>query len=461
MNLCPLRAASIAWPDDPALVDSRRTLTFSQWDGCAEALTDQFNDLKPGHTIAITHPDRLESLVLMTAAWRKGLTVAPISHRIPNSGATTRMLGVHRVFHGPEIVLHEPIKPPKKDIYLDDSIATILLTSGSSGQPKAVAHAIAAHVCSARSSNLNIPFQSGHLWLMSLSISHIGGLAVAFRAMLGGGCVAFPSASQQLASAIKTFQPSHISLVATQFAAVLKQLDHTQLKAVLTGGGPIPTALIGQAVEMGVPIHTTYGMTEMASQVTTTPPNATRAQLMSSGCVLDNNHVKISPNGEIWVRGPSLFSGYLTDKGMIKGVDKDGWYHTGDTGQLNSGWLSVSGRMDDMFVSGGENIHPQEIEAALLGIKGVAAACVVSVPNPRWGARPIAFIDGSVSQNEIINNLEGSLPRFKIPDKILPWPLDISTAHKPPRDKMKSRALKMIQVCTPKTQDTNQGDFNA
>ena len=167
---------------------------------------------------------------------------------------------------------------------------------------------------------------------------------------------------------------SHISLVNTQLHRLmsLEQCDLTEtgLKCILLGGGYASAKLVEDVRSQGVRVLTTYGMTEMSSQVCTGIPEFSGAGV-TSGEVLPYRQLRLSGDNEILVRGETLSAGYF-DQGRIKSiVDSDGWYHTGDLGSLESGQLKVIGRIDNMLISGGENIHPEEIEQALLAIDDI------------------------------------------------------------------------------------------
>ena len=224
-------------------------------------------------------------------------------------------------------------------------------------------------------------------------------------------------------------------MVPTQLSRILQNEDalpalSKQLKAMLLGGAPATSQLIERALAAGLPVNTTYGSTEMASQVATGTP-----LYPTSPKTIPGRHLWINDNGEILVKGPTLFRGYLTDDGINPSVDKDGWFHTGDIGRIEPDrTLTVIGRKDNMFISGGENIHPEHIEAALESIDGITRAIVVPINDPEFGQRPIAFIqydydwmlddaeEYPVGETRIREELEAVLPRFILPVKYYPWP---------------------------------------
>jgi O-succinylbenzoic acid--CoA ligase len=197
------------------------------------------------------------------------------------------------------------------------------------------------------------------------------------------------------------------------------------------------------------PIHTTYGLTEMAAQVTTTSPDATLGELQSSGRVLPYRQLRVDERGEILVQGATLFQGYLDGDTVQHPFDQDGWFHTGDLGRLDEeGWLHVLGRTDNLFISGGENIQPEEIELALCDVPGVTQAVVVPVQDDEFGQRPVAFVRGvdeGVWLATLAGELEAVLPHFKIPDAFYLWP-EVEEEMKIDRTVFREQALLLRKV---------------
>ena len=308
--------------------------------------------------------------------------------------------------------------------------ATIIFTSGSTGVPKSALHTFGNHYYNALGSNANIPLTPGDRWLHSLPLYHVGGISILFRCLLAGATVTLPQPGTSLGEAIIGLQATHVSLVATQLLRLLREdSDLRGIKAVLLGGGPIPAYLVDEAVARGLPIHTSYGLTEMASQVTTTPPGASPEMLRTAGRVLPNREISISEAGEILVRGETLFAGYVEGESVDHPLDASGWFHTGDLGELDQeGYLRVKGRRDNLFISGGENVQPEEIEEALSRLEGIEEAVVVPVPDEEFGARPFAFVrTNGVAMEYLAQTLEQVLPRFKIPVAFQGWPDDAGT----------------------------------
>jgi O-succinylbenzoic acid--CoA ligase len=158
---------------------------------------------------------------------------------------------------------------------------------------------------------------------------------------------------------------------------------------VLLGGAAASPELLARADDRGVPVLTTYGLTEACSQVTTQPYGTRNRGELGAGAPLPGIELRIA-DGEIRLRGPTLMDGYL---GAPDPFTPDGFFPTGDLGELDArGHLHVRGRRSDRIVTGGENVDPIEVELALARCPGVHAACVVGLPDPEWGDRVAALV---------------------------------------------------------------------
>ena len=135
-----------------------------------------------------------------------------------------------------------------------------------------------------------------------------------------------------------------------QLKRIIGTVDLSNLKVILIGGGPIPQGLINRSIELKLPIHTTYGMSELCSQLCTTPKNAAPELLKTAGFPLSCWEIRCSEQKELCVRGSPLFMGYETNGVIHQCLDKDGWFATGDLAQINSdGSVQILGRKDQMF----------------------------------------------------------------------------------------------------------------
>jgi O-succinylbenzoic acid--CoA ligase len=401
---------------------------------------------------------------LVLALIRAGHIACPVSDRLPPRGVA-RLLGKVAcsalisedeellqtagpdiLRSAPETLLREGEQRAEPADIPQERPVTIIFTSGSTGVPKAALHTFGNHYHSALGSNANIALLPGDRWLHSLPMYHVGGLSILFRCLLAAATVALPLPGTSLGESIASLGATHVSLVSTQLSKLLREsADLGGLEAVLMGGGPVPPSLVGEALARGLPLHTSYGLTEMASQVTTTPPDASIEELSTAGRVLPHREVSISENGEILVRGETLFAGYAEGEKLDRPVDAEDWFHTRDLGELDeSGYLRVGGRMDNLFISGGENVQPEEIEDALCRLEGVDEAVVVPVSDEEFGARPVAFVRvNDAEPRDLARALEPFLPRFKIPISFHPWPEEAPRGMKADRAALGERARRL------------------
>ena len=416
--------------------------------------------IKPGDRIAFVGPTGPPLAAAIIACWRSGAVVVPMSTRTPKEtlSQSIDMTDCRLVFASEAYlkvicdVAMIPLEPSvsglerrfsgicwdQLDLELDQE-ASIVLTSGSGGVPKAVLHTLGNHYYSALGADENCPFTRDDVWLASLPMSHVSGLSLLMRALIYGGGIEFMAPKESLAQAIQAEGLTHLSLVPTQLKRLLADSSDADVlqrfKAILIGGAPCPTELVEQCVHRGLPIYLTYGCTEMASQVTTTPLlNADARDLNHSGGVLPHRELEITPQGEIRVRGLTLFKGYVTTRWLEAPFDVDGWFYTGDLGSLDAqGCLTVHGRKDTLFISGGENIYPEPIEKAILVLDGVEKCLVVPVESETYGKRPVAFVkmtDDILPERAFFQERLHGLESFRIPDQFYAWPAHVDDTVK-------------------------------
>ena len=260
----------------------------------------------------------------------------------------------------------------------------------------------------------------GDRWLLDLPLYHVGGLGVVVRCVLAGATIAIPPPGTSTAEGVANLRPTHASFVATQLRRLLDAgADLSSLRAVLLGGSAIPRDLLDRALRQRVPVSVSYGMTETTATVTATDPGDASG---TSGRPLAYRDVRISASGEIEVGGPTVAA--VLDGAEIRPLGP--WHATGDLGQIDDqGRLVVTGRADLQFVSGGENVRPEAIEAALPALDEVAEAVVVPVLDAEWGARPVALVrptaSGPLDPAALAGALRQSLPGFMVPVAFHAW----------------------------------------
>ncbi|GAA5122670.1 o-succinylbenzoate--CoA ligase [Pseudonocardia adelaidensis] len=265
-----------------------------------------------------------------------------------------------------------------------EGAAVAIATSGSTGAAKHVVLSAAALRASAHATAERLGGTAR--WLLALPAQHVAGVQVLVRALLAGA----PPVVQDLRAG---FRPDDFaaatrelgaerrctSLVPTQLARLLDAggtaLDALRgYAAVLVGGAALAPRLHERALAEGVAVVTTYGMSETAGGC------------VYDGVPLDGVRVELEDGGRIRLGGPTLADGYLGDPGLTEAAFAGGWFRTSDLGRWRDGRLEVLGRADDVIVTGGENVAPAAVERVLVAQDGVAAACVVGVPDAEWGS---------------------------------------------------------------------------
>ncbi|WGE51633.1 o-succinylbenzoate--CoA ligase [Actinobacillus equuli subsp. haemolyticus] len=301
--------------------------------------------------------------------------------------------------------------------------ATLTLTSGSSGMPKAVVHSAQNHLENAEGVCELMQFSQTDSWLLSLPLFHVSGQGIVWRWLAQGATLAVNEQKDHLFTCLD--RVSHASLVPTQLQRYLQNKTEkiAYSQKFLLGGTAIPKALVAQAKRQGITCYSGYGMTEMASTIC-----AVENELDNVGYPLKGREVKLV-NGEIWVRGSGLALGYLQKNGEIRPlVNDEGWLPTKDRGEWNaSGQLVVKGRLDNMFISGGENIQPEDVEKVIYQSGLVSQVFILPVEDAEFGERPVAIVqflshDFAKNCENLTAWLADKLEKFKQP--IAYYPLE-------------------------------------
>lgn len=426
---CPIRLYAQQQSARPALSYAGLTLSYQQLDARLNALQQQLlqHGIRSGQPLFICSSNTVELVMLLWACWREQVVCCPINPSFPVLKQQELQQRVHASYRWPSPELQFDFSQEQfsdQACQLDDAaLSNLIFTSGSSGTPKIVAHRLANHLANARGSL--VPIEQNDAWLLSLPLFHVGGLAILFRCFLAGACVVIPQADLSLTEQLLMAPITHLSLVPTQLYRLLQQpefhFSKTHVKHLLLGGAPLPESLIEQCKAQQLIPWVSYGLSEMASQVCT----AQAGQPGLVGKPLNGRQVTIS-NKEICVKGETLFAGYYQADGSLQlPLDDEGWFHTGDAGYWQNDELVITGRIDNQFSSGGENIQPEQIEQQLLQHPAVAQAIVVPVPDDEWGMRCACFIDwqqSAISFSELANWLRQFLPAYMLPKQWLNWP---------------------------------------
>jgi len=310
----------------------------------------------------------------------------------------------------------------------------LLCTSGTTGEPKIVVLSNAACRASALAAGRRLGYGGGEAWLAAMPLHHVGGLSVLLRAAIFGAEVVLRDGFEatSVCEDIVRFSIRHASLVPTMLHRLLALQDDAPLSlgdcCFLVGGASLSADLASRAGRAGLDVRSTYGMTETASQVTTSERGEVYAYPETSGRPLDGIAVRLDGSdregyGEVVVAGATLFSGYLEDSDATRAVLRGGELFTGDTGRTDTdGRLYVASRRTDLIVTGGENVWPEEIERVLESHPTIAEAGVYGAPDEEWGERVAAVVvpcDGSrIDAAELEQWCRERLAPYKIPRRM-------------------------------------------
>jgi fatty-acyl-CoA synthase len=318
-----------------------------------------------------------------------------------------------------------------------------MYTSGTTGRPKGVVITHRMTVFSGLNGMMKADVTGNSTGLTFLPLFHVGGLFLMANYIFhaGGHNVVMRSfdPSQALGHlADPNLRVTHAFGVPTNFAMMSEQpafasCDLSHIRCLMVGGAPSPMSLLMSYIEKGVRLQQCWGMTETATLGIALASDAPFSKIGSAGqavmhaelTILDHAYSPVDRGavGQLAIRGPTVTPGYWKQDNATRAAFRDGWFLTGDAArQDEDGFYFIVDRWKDMYISGGENVYPAEIENVLFAIDGVVEAAVIGVPDDRWGEVGCAFVvlrDGvNVTSAEIIRHCEALLARFKLPKHI-------------------------------------------
>jgi O-succinylbenzoic acid--CoA ligase len=376
-------------------------LTYAELDDRARRAAGHLG-AAAGERVAIALPPGHEFAIALHACLLSGAIAVPVDLRAPDPP----LAGATKVVDAP-LGDGDPLRPRPHDLA---ATAIVVHTSGTTAAPRPVELTFGNWLWSALGSGAAIGTRADDAWLCTLPLSHVGGLSILVRsAIYGTAAIVHERWDTELALRAIAGGATLVSVVPTTLQRLLDAgLERPDdLRCALVGGGPCPPALLERALDAGVAVAQTYGLTEACSQVTTARPGDVVAD---AGPPLFCTTVTIE-DGEICVRSPTI----APQAGPV--------LRTGDLGALDEeGRLTVTGRKADTIVTGGENVAPSEVEAVLEAHPGVAEALVRGRPDPQWGDAVVATVvleSGSAAgEAELRAFCADRLPAFKVPKEI-------------------------------------------
>ncbi len=473
-------AAARAWPDAPAVIESGESWSFAElWrHGRVAASALLARGLKAGDRIAIWAPNSREWIVAALGAMSCGIAVVTLNTRLKGREAgdilrrtDAKLLFTVAGFLGQDyraLIAGEDLPALGETVMLDDgfadflssgqgandpavdaalaavtadTISDILFTSGTTGAPKGVlmTHGRVLPQCAVWCHNTGLSF--GEPYLLANPFFHSFGTKVGWVACLLTGAVAVPMAQFDVAEAIRLIEHEKISFLPgppTIFQMLLAEKDKQpfdtgSLRGGTTGAATVPPVLVERIRdELGIrDIITAYGMTECVNITSCRPGDPAETIAQTCGAAIPGNEVIIASEdgkelprgetGEIWVRGQGVMLGYLDDpKATAEAIDSEGWLHTGDVGTMDeNGYVRITDRKKDLYISGGFNVYPAEVEKLLSAHPAIAMVAVVGTPDERMGEVGKAFVvlrpGTRATAEELTQWARDNMANYKVP----------------------------------------------
>lgn len=456
------------YKDKPALLTSRDTLHFNNIEERLRSVAANLADagIGRGHKVAIHEANSALHLYLFLASWLMDFLYLPLDFKAPVDACLSDTAVDFLITDAPATPdahvavlrtnqLMRPSRETRQNVIWPaipfHQEAAAVHTSGSTGRPRGIVHTVGNYVYSALGTNAFIGLDASDRWLLSLPLFHVGGVLIWLRTLLVGCACILPDSLQSIASAVRQHHPTVISVVPTQLMRLIEQADLLDIlksmKTIMLGGAPSPSWLINKALDLGLPIMPTYGCTESCAQVTGVAKGSSRNAYQTAGRAVPYRNIRIDQDGVILLAGHTIFKRYLHEQKPCR-RDRDGFFRTADAGVMDAdGHLTISGRTDGVFLSGGENISPVEIENQLRGLDGVISAVVIPVPHREFGMTPWAFVETTEPFDEktMMDSLRKSLPGYKVPKRIIPLhPDDKQGKIKISRENLIALAQRMV-----------------
>ncbi|GIF36632.1 acyl-CoA synthetase [Actinoplanes xinjiangensis] len=451
----PGRRAAMS-PGHTALIFGERRTTYAELHERSARLATALRTagIQPGDRVAYLGPNHPSFVETMFATWMLGAIFVPLNFRLtpPEIEYQLRHSGTALLVHA--IPVDAPVRTRIALSDLDafraaepiadeaetglDDVACILYTSGTTGHPKGAMLTHGNLIWNCYNLLVCVDVASDEITLVSAPLFHVAALNQCLLPtfLKGGTSVIMPGWDVDgCFDAIAGHRITWMFGVSQMFAGLSQSprwatADLTSVRCLMTGGAPVPEALIRAYQERGLAFCQGYGMTETAPGATFLEARESRAHIGSAGLPVFFTDVRVArPDltpadpgepGEVLVRGPNVTPGYWNDPAATAAALTDGWFRSGDLAIVDeAGHYRIIDRTKDMYISGGENVYPAEVEAAIFEHPAVAEAAVVGVPDEKWGEVGRAFVvpapGSSLSPGDVPAFLAGRLARYKIP----------------------------------------------
>jgi cyclohexanecarboxylate-CoA ligase len=363
----------------------------------------------PGDVVSWQLPNGPDVVTLYRACWRIGAAAAPVHHRAGVAEVDAALAQVHPVLHldGADGVEGLAVKGrdspvPRGGLDIDPtSIAVVQFTAGSTGQPKAVIHTHLTLAYKARSMVRVHGLRASDVVLMPAPMAHVSGLLNGVLVPAAAGMTTVTMAAWDPGWALARIETERVSFMVGPPTFFVDMHDDTgfaparvaSLRLLSCGGAGVTPAFVESTTSVfGCAVKRTYGSTEAPTVTTSYRGDPVDRARDTDGRATGPVELRIAESDELWLRGPEVCQGYASVEDTRRGFTEDGWLRTGDRATLQDGWLTITGRLSDVIIRGGENITPGEVEAVLEAHPDVRQAVVVGDPDDRVGERVCAFV---------------------------------------------------------------------
>ncbi len=478
------KAAAECWPDRIGLIEGERQWTFAEiWaDARAAASAMLASGIGHGDRIAIWAPNGREWILAALGAQAVSAIIVPLNTRFKGQEAADILRRSRaKIVFAPEhflgtdyaaLIAGEDLPDLAELIHLDsgwdafvargkgaddpaveaamerltgENICDIIFTSGTTGRPKGVltAHQQAVQIFGDWA--VRVDLREGDRYLIVNPFFHTFGYKAGWAVCFTRGATIVPMAMFDVAETVRQIERNRISFLPgppTIYQSLLQELagdkprDFSSLRVAVTGAAPVAPALVERMRhELGMSnIVNGYGMTECGAIAMTRQGDDAETVAHTCGYPLPGIEVRcvdekgrdLPPGeaGELWIRGPAVMKGYLDDPAATaEAIDAEGWLHTGDIGTIDTrGYLAITDRKKDMYISGGFNCYPAEIEALLAAHPAIEMAGVIGIPDERMGEVGKAFVvlrpGAQASEADIIQWARAHMANYKVPRRI-------------------------------------------
>ena len=479
-----LTQTALKYPDLPGFIQGDTTCTWSHINARVDALAHHLKaqGIRPGDRILVQLSNGLPLFESAWAAFKLGAVWVPVNYRLTpaevayiakSSGAvlmiTNSAFDAHVAASRAESPVALRVLRTDQPLYQQAVSACngpfeaaeityqhplwFFFTSGTTGRPKAavLTHGQMAFVVTNHLADLLPGLRQDEASLVVAPLSHGAGIHALVNVARGAASILLPGESLDCTAAFQAIEKYRITNLFT-VPTILKRLaedpaagrfDHSSLKHVIYAGAPMYKADQQRALAaLGAVIVQYFGLGEVTGNITVlrTDEHLEDGGALLGTCgtaragmevaVLDEQCQRVATGvqGDICTRGPAVFAGYWNNPEATAQAFRGGWFHTGDLGTMDArGFVTITGRSSDMYISGGSNVYPREIEEALLTLPGIAEAVVFGVPDAQWGEVGVAVLAASdpampLPADQVLAHLQPLLAKYKWPRTLQFWP---------------------------------------